>query len=250
MKLNCLIVDDEELAQRVVEKYLNDVPELNLVKKCNNAIEAVSALRESEIDLVFLDINMPKISGLSFLRNLNNPPMVIITTAYREYALDGFELNVIDYLKKPFSFDRFYAALNKAIDKKQLWDKNTEKQSKPQTTPLLVDSSQEQFLFVKSEKITYKVDYQDIVYIESVGDYVKIITPQQVILSYQSLKQLETILSPRFFPRVHKSYIIAVAKISSIEGNTIKIGNTEIPIGRNYRPDFMSLIDSFSKKRE
>ena len=117
MKLNCLIVDDEELAQRVVEKYVGDVSSLNLIKKCNNAVEAMEAIHENNIDLLFLDINMPKISGLNFLRGLKNPPMVIITTAYREYALEGYELDVIDYLKKPFSFERFFNAVNKAISK-------------------------------------------------------------------------------------------------------------------------------------
>jgi len=242
MKLNCLIVDDEELAQRVVEKYVADVSSLNLIKKCNNALEAMEAMQEQSVDLLFLDINMPKISGLNFLRGLKNPPMVIITTAYREYALEGFELDVIDYLKKPFSFERFFNAVNKAIDKAKSQKPNTESfVLKPETRQQIDES----FIFVKSEKITYKVDYKDILYIESVGDYIKIITPEKVVITYQTLKHMEDLLPQKHFPRVHKSFIISVSKINNIEGNMIKIGDTTIPIGRTYKNDFMELINSF-----
>ena len=243
MKLNCLIVDDEELAQRVVEKYVADVSSLNLVKKCNNAIEAMEAMQEQNIDLLFLDINMPKISGLNFLRGLKNPPMVIITTAYREYALEGFELDVIDYLKKPFSFERFFTAVNKAIDKAKAHKPHIESFV---LNPEIRQQIDESFIFIKSEKITYKVDYKDILHIESVGDYIKIITREKVIIAYQSLKQMESLLPERHFPRVHKSFMVSISKINSIEGNMIKIGDMTIPIGRTYRNDFMEIVNSFS----
>ncbi len=245
MKLNCLIVDDEELAQRVVEKYVADVSSLNLIKKCNNAIEAMEAMQEHNIDLLFLDINMPKISGLNFLRGLKNPPMVIITTAYREYALEGFELNVIDYLKKPFSFERFFNAINKAIEKAKLQQPNPENfVLKPEVRQQIDES----FIFIKSEKVTYKVDYKDILHIESIGDYIKIITNEKVIIAYQSLKQMENILPAKYFPRVHKSFMVSISKINSIEGNMIKIGKITIPIGRTYRNDFMEIVNSFSNQ--
>ncbi len=243
MKLKCLIVDDEELAQRVVEKYIADIEELEVVKKCGSAMEAGTALRYQNIDLIFLDINMPKISGLSFLQSLKNPPMVIITTAYREYALEGFELDVIDYLKKPFSFERFYSAVNKAISKFQLMENS---HGKYLLQPEIRQQIDESFIFIKTDKVTWKVDYKEILYIESEGDYVKIITAEKVLIAHQSLKQLETILPERYFPRVHKSFIVAVSKISSIEGNMIKIGKTVIPLGRNYRTLFLKLIDGFS----
>jgi len=243
MIINCLIVDDEELAQRVVEKYISDIPELNLVAKCDNAMEASSALRANEIDLIFLDINMPKISGLNFLRGLKNPPMVIITTAYREYAVEGFELDVVDYLNKPFSFDRFFTAVNKVIDKMQLQE---HKQDNYILQPEIRQQIEESFIFIKSDKITYKIDYKDVLYIESVGDYVKIITSQKVYMAYQSLKHLESILSNKHFPRIHKSFIVAIAKINSIEGNMIKINDNTIPIGRSYKANFLKIVDSFS----
>jgi len=242
MKLNCIIVDDEELAQRVVEKYVADVNKLNLIAKCNHAMDAMDVLRESAIDLIFLYINMPKISGLSFLRTLKNAPMVIITTAYRDYALEGFELDVIDYLKKPFSFERFLQAVNKAFDRVKVQEPQ---QIQPVQQPEAKSVMDESFIFIKSDKITYKIDYKDILYIESVGDYIKVITETKAILAYQSLKQLETMLPEKYFPRVHKSFMISVAKITSIEGNTIKIGTTEIPIGRSYRENFNKLIEGF-----
>lgn len=241
MKINCLIVDDEELAQRVVERYINDIVSLNLVKKCNNALEAMEVLQDQSIDLLFLDINMPKISGLSFLRNLKNPPMVIITTAYREYALEGFELDVIDYLKKPFSFERFFNAVNKVIDKTKLQEKKQTKILKSEINQQIEKS----FIFIKSEKITYKIDYKDIQFIETVGDYIKIITQEKVVMAYHSLKYMEDILPEKDFPRVHKSFIISISKIKNIEGNMIRIGTATIPIGRTYRKNFMDLIDSF-----
>lgn len=243
MKINCLIVDDEELAQRLVEKYVADIPELNLIAKCDNAMEASSALRQNDIDLIFLDINMPKISGLNFLKGLKNPPMVIIATAYREYAVEGFELDVVDYLNKPFSFDRFFRAVNKVIDKMQL---QKSKHDNYILQPEIRRQIDESFIFIKSDKITYKIDYKDILYIESVGDYVKIITAEKVTMAYQSLKHLETLLPSKYFPRVHKSFMVSVSKINSIEGNMIKIGETVVPIGRSYKLNFTNIIESFS----
>lgn len=245
MNLNCLIVDDEELAQRVVEKYVKEIDALHLVGKCKNAMETMKVLHNEKIDLMFLDINMPKISGLSFLRNLKNPPMVIITTAYREYALEGYELDVVDYLKKPFSFERFFVAVNKALEKAHQTKKGADNFV---LRPDMRQQIDESFIFIKSEKVTYRIDYRDILYIESVGDYVKIITNEKVIMAYQSLKYLESVLPDNFFPRVHKSFIVSISKINSIEGNMIKIGDTTIPIGRSYKSDFTDLINVFCIK--
>lgn len=242
MKIKCLIVDDETLAQKVVEKYATDIPALEVVGKAKNAMQALDILHSTEVDLMFLDINMPKLSGLSFLKTLKNPPLVIITTAYREYAYEGFELDVVDYLKKPFSFERFLMAINKVQEKMKplakasnyILDEPSRKQ---------IDES---FIFLKSEKKTYKIDLKDILFIESVGDYIKVHTPDKVILSYQTLKKLEGMLSNTHFPRVHKSYIVSISKINSFEGNQIKIYDQIIPIGRNYKQNFNDLVNLFS----
>jgi two-component system, LytTR family, response regulator len=240
--IKCLIVDDEVLAQQVIEKYLSEMPDLEIVGKCKSAMEAMQIIHNTNVDLMFLDINMPKMSGMSFLKTLKNPPLAIMTTAYREYALESFELDVVDYLHKPFSFERFFAAVNKAVNRMQ--------------SPTVVqdyvipqdqrDQINESFIFVKSDKVTYKVNFKDIYFIESVGDYVKIFTKDKVIITYQSLKNLESILPPRHFPRVHKSFIVAISQINSIRGNEILIKEFNIPIGRNFRQAFFDLVQQFS----
>lgn len=239
MVWKCVIVDDEPPAQRVIERFLNDIPSTSIVAKCRNAFEANEVLMKLEVDIIFLDINMPKMSGLSFLKTLRKPPAVIITTAYREYALEGYELDVVDYLKKPFSFERFFRAVNKAIDKL------TVRPTISNANEIQVNEPQQSFIFVKEDKITYKVDVNDILYIESVGDYNKIYTLQRVYLTYQTLKKLQELLPHEQFPRVHKSYIIALNKVDNIIGNQVKINNEAIPVGQTYRKAFFNLVDKF-----
>jgi DNA-binding LytR/AlgR family response regulator len=217
------------------------MPGLKLEAKCSNAFEAMEALQNKSIDLMFLDINMPKMTGLSFLQTLKSPPMAIITTAYREYAMEGFELDVIDYLKKPIPFERFVKAVNKAMERRAT-----------ATTPSFVinESGRQQldesFIFIKDDKITYRIDLKDIYYIEAVGDYAKIITSKKTYVTCQTMKKMETLLPSNRFPRVHKSYIISVSKINSMEGNILNINNTQIPIGQTYRKAFFELIDSLN----
>jgi len=237
-RLNCLIVDDEPPAQRIVEKYIADIPFLTVTGKCKNAIEAADLLRRQKTDLIFLDINMPKLSGLDFLRTLQNPPMVIITTAYREYALEGFELNVVDYLKKPFSFDRFFTAVNKATSRLTV----ASKQSPPSASPSDVMSG---FFFIRKDKATYKVFLDDILYIESIGDYLKIHTTNHMHTVYQTLKKMSRRLPDHQFCRVHKSFIIPIKKIDSILGNIIKIDSHVIPIGSTYKKEFNEALSQF-----
>lgn len=243
MELKCIIVDDEPPAQRVLEKYIADMPNLKLEAKCNDAFEAMEILHTKAIDLIFLDINMPKMSGLSFLQTLKNPPIVIITTAYREYAMDGFDLDVLDYLKKPISFERFVKGVNRAFDRYS-------PPSVPQSAYIINETGRQQldesFIFVKDDKVTYRVDLKDIFYIEAVGDYAKIITPQKVYLTCQTMKRFEACLPSNRFVRVHKSFIISVSKINSIEGNLLSIGSTHIPIGATYRKAFFDLIDALN----
>jgi DNA-binding LytR/AlgR family response regulator len=235
MKMKCLIIDDEPLAQRVVEKYAEEIPSLEIVKKCSNALDALEILEEQRIDLVFLDINMPKLSGLEFLRSLKHPPMVIITTAYAEFAIQGYELNVLDFLMKPFSMERFLKAVQKA-----------EKLIRPQSHQAMKRApsgeAEDQFIFVKSSKKTYRISLNDILYIEALGDYVKIFTTDRMIVSYQSMKNLEAILSPKQFPRIHKSFIVSLARIDMIEGNQVRLKDRYIPIGTNFKAEFEKLI--------
>jgi DNA-binding LytR/AlgR family response regulator len=237
MKIRCLIVDDEPLAQRVLEKYITDVPYLELAGKCGNAMEAMEVLREKQTDLIFLDINMPKLSGMDFLKTQKNVPLIVITTAYPEYALEGYELSVLDYLLKPIPFDRFLRAAEKAEEallSRQL----------RAAQPAQARKEGDPFIFIKSSKKTYKVNLNNILYIEALGDYVKVFTTDKMIVTYQSLKNIETLLPAKTFPRIHKSYIISLPKVELIEGNQVKIRDRMIPIGTNYKADFEKLIVS------
>lgn len=240
MKIKCLIIDDEALARQVVRKYLEDLHEYEIIKECKNALEAMECLNNEDIDLIFLDINMPKLSGLNFLKTINNPPAVIITTAYREYALEGYELNVVDYLSKPFAFDRFLRALNKAKDRINSTNKITN------DLPKATESKTSDFIFIKADKKTHKLSFKEIIYIEALGDYIKIHTSNNTIVTYMSLKKMEQILPYSLFPRIHKSYIISLEKLISIEGNMVDIANEKITIGASYRKDFFNLIKSLS----
>ena len=235
MKINALIVDDEPLAQNVIKQYANKLPDLDIIGSCNDAICAHSFLLENSVDLMFLDINMPKLSGISFLKNLKNPPVVIFTTAYSEYALEGFELNALDYLKKPFSFERFCKAYYRAEELIKL----------KQPLPSKRDEISEDFLFIKSDKKTIKVKFSDITYIEGLGDYIKIHLTDNKLVTNLSMKKIFGLLPTNQFYRIHKSFIIALDKIDSIQGNMAIIGNIKLPVGNSYRQDFMQLIKGY-----
>jgi DNA-binding LytR/AlgR family response regulator len=237
MKIRCLIIDDEPLAQRVIERYIENLPFLEISGKCNSAVEAIDFLHKKEVDLMFLDINMPKLTGIDFLRTLKNPPLVIITTAYAEYAIQGYELDVVDYLMKPFAFDRFYKAIQKA-------EEMLKGREIVHHEPKEGDKQEENYIFIKSSKKTFKVNLDQILYIEALGDYVKIFTTDKMIVSYQSLKNIETLLPAKQFPRIHKSFIIALSRIDMIEGNQVKVKDRLIPVGTNYKAEFEKLIRS------
>jgi DNA-binding LytR/AlgR family response regulator len=238
MKLKCLIIDDEDLARGVVETYLKDIDFLETVASCCNAIEALSYLNSNSIDILFLDINMPKLDGLSFLKTLKFPPKVIITTAYREFAVEGFELDVVDYLCKPFSFERFLVAVNKTVNR----IKSDLVHTADQKLQIREEKPSDQFIFVKADKKTYRVDFDNILFIEAVGDYIKIITTEKSLLIYMNLKDIEKMLPSNLFQRVHRSFLVSILKIDSIEGNRIKIKNGIIPIGRSYREGFLKIL--------
>jgi DNA-binding LytR/AlgR family response regulator len=237
MTIKCLIIDDEPLAQRVIQRYAENIPFLEIVQKCNSALEAIDVLHNREVDLLFLDINMPRLNGMDFLKTLKNPPLVIVTTAYAEFAIQGYELDVVDYLMKPFAFDRFYKAIQKAEELIKGKDQRNIEPREP-------EKQDDTFIFIKSSKKTYKVNLDEILYIEALGDYVKIYTSDKMIISYQSLKNIETLLPSGSFPRIHKSFIIALSRIDLIEGNHVKIKDRLIPIGTNFKAEFEKLIKS------
>lgn len=236
MEIKALIIDDEPLAQNIIQQYAQKLPNLTIIGTCSDAICAHNFIRDNEVDLMFLDINMPKLSGISFLKNLKNPPLVIFTTAYSEYALEGFELNAIDYLKKPFSFERFCRAFYRAEELHLL------KQNSKSTS---IEHGDHEFLFVKSDKKTVKVKFSDIYYIEGLGDYIKLHLADNKIVTNLSMKKIISLLPEKIFYRIHKSFIISLDKIEAVEGNMIKMKNIKLPIGNSYRQDFMAFIKNY-----
>ncbi|MBC8046154.1 MAG: response regulator transcription factor [Fimbriimonadaceae bacterium] len=231
-KIKCLIVDDEPLAQQVIETYIVKLNTLELVKKCNNAMEAFEALQQHTIDVMFLDVQMPVITGIEFLRSLKNTPHIILTTAYPNFALEGFELNVTDYLLKPISFERFLKAVNKV----------TEKISAQNYSATAEPNNQPDYLFVKENSKLVRINFSDIDHIECMKDYAKIFTKQRMIVTHHTMKKFEEVLPSEIFIRVHKSYIVAMPSILSIYGNMIETPKTKIPIGANYKDELMKVI--------
>ncbi len=231
MKIKCLVVDDEQLARTLLENFIGKVPQLELLGKCKNAIEALDQLAHQTIDLIFLDIQMPDLTGVDMLKGIKKKPLVIFTTAYSEYAVEGFELDAIDYLLKPFSFDRFVQAVNKARDYLQL------KEAAIQKLP-----AEDGFLVVNADHKLYKIPHADIEYIEGLREYVSIFTPEKRIIALLSLKSLEESLPSQHFLRVHKSYIVPIKKIKTMEGNQVEIGKKMIPIGRSYREEVLKVV--------
>ena len=235
--IRCLIIDDEAPARRVVAKYLSDLSGYEIAAECKNAFEAMEAIKEHQPQLIFLDINMPKLSGLKMLESLKNPPLVIITTAYREYAVEGFEMDVVDYLHKPFSQPRFIKALNKV-------DERLAQKSNDNAPGVIRGKSEPGFIFLKHEGEVIRIEVKDIDYVEAVGDYVQVVTTTRKFLSNLSMKKTMVLLEESHFYRVHKSYIINVNKINSISGNMIFLRSKSIPIGGNYRAGFMKVVKS------
>jgi DNA-binding LytR/AlgR family response regulator len=237
--MKCLAIDDEPLALNIVKEFSSKIEFINLVAICTNPIEAIRIINQQEIDLIFLDIQMPNITGLEFIRSLKNPPLVIFTTAYPNYALDGFELNATDYLVKPFSFERFLRSVNKAYEIVSL-----KKNKVPRDGNSVENSSPEKYLMIKVEYSTVRVDLAQILYIEGLKDYIKIYTGKKPLLTKSTMKNIEEKLPSDQFIRVHKSFIVALTKIESIENNRIIIGEKYIPIGNQYKSGFYSILDS------
>lgn len=236
--MNVLIVDDEPLALDVLETYISQLPDLNLVGRCTNAIDANEFLKKNEVDLMFLDIQMPQLTGIDFVKSLANPPMVVFTTAYSNYAIQGFELNVLDYLLKPISLDRFMKAVNKATEQYEMMQNDG--------TAWLGDENAE-FFFVKADKKLVKVNFSDIVYIEGLKDYVIIRQNHGRVITLQTMKSLDEKLPSHLFRRIHRSYIVALEKITAIEGNMVEVIEKDkpklIPIGKLYRDQLLKIIE-------
>ncbi|MCR8561199.1 LytTR family DNA-binding domain-containing protein [Mucilaginibacter sp. BJC16-A38] len=228
MNINCIVVDDEPIARDILKNYIEQVPYLTLVASCEDAFEAMRVLNANDIDLIILDINMPRLTGFEMLRSLKKYPAVIITSAYPEYALEGFELSVTDYLLKPFSFPRFVQATEKAVGKTS------------ETAPTA--KQEELFLMVKSDKKLTKIFFDDISYIEAYGNYIFIYTGQERVMSKQTLTQFELQLPASKFARIHKSYIASLKAIKYLEGNEVSIAGKKLPVGKVYRDSLMSKL--------
>jgi DNA-binding LytR/AlgR family response regulator len=229
MNIRCLIVDDEPPAVRLVSSYIQMVPGLEIAAACNSAIDAFKIIREQKIDLIFLDIKMPRMTGTEFLRSIPNPPKVIFITAYREYAVDGYELDIVDYLLKPVSFTRFMKAVAKAT-------KLISIETTPVIPPAAEKKASEAFLYFKIDREMVKVMLHEILFIESRKEYVKFyLQTGKTLLVKQSITSLEKLLSPHKFIRVHRSYIATINKIASFTTTHVKIGDQKIPIGRLYK---------------
>lgn len=235
-KIKCIIVDDEVLARKLLETYLHQMPNLELVAMCKNPMEAAAILQEEKIDLMFLDIQMPQITGISFLKGLPEKPYVIFTTAYEKYALEGYVLDVVDYLLKPFSFERFFQAVSKVSVRLEM-AKNV-----VADTAKSIEKTQKDYILVKSEHRIHRIKFKDIDYIQSMQAYVSFYGNGDRIMSLNTMKNLEAELPENQFIRIHKSYIVAIDKIEMLEGNQVVIGKNKLPIGASYREMVLSKI--------
>jgi len=223
IQLQCLVIDDEPLAQNIIENYLFNFSFIKLMAKCDNALIALEWIKREKIDLIFLDVSMPFISGIDFIKTLKDPPAVILTTAHKEFAVESYELNVTDYLLKPISFERFLKAINKL---------NVHVRDMPRSA--IRDANEESFIYVKSEKQNVKISLKDILFIESLKDYIKIHTNSKTIITQVAISAIEQRL-PENFLRVHRSFIVAKDKITAFTQHDLEIGKLQIPIGRNYK---------------
>ena len=238
MKIKCIVIDDEALARKYLKEYILKVPFMEFVGDFNSPLKAYDILERGEVDLMFLDIQMPDITGLDFLKSLNRKPFVILTTAYKEYALEGYELDISDYLLKPFSFDRFLKAVNK-VNNQML---NKEKRAEPGSTYNQTDFH-EDYIIIRADRKYYKVNYDDLIFVEGQKAYVTFHSEgKKNVTALASLRELEEKLPEKKFIRIHKSYIVSVKKIDSLEGNMIEIAGEKLPVGKSFKPKVAELF--------
>ena len=238
MSYRCLIVDDESLALRLMEDHVSKVPGLEIVGKCRHALEALQVLQREEIDILFLDIQMPDLTGVELIKILKHKPAIILTTAYAEYALEGYQLEVVDYILKPIALDRFLQAVRKA----QEWvDLRKQAPSVPQTT-------KPDHFFVKSDYKQVRINYADVTYVEGLREYVSIYAGGKRIVTLETMKNMEQLLPSDLFMRVHKSYIVNTSRIKSINGNQIELGEIKIPLGKVFRTQVLGRLGIISSE--
>ena len=231
----CIIIDDEPIAIRVIKKHLSVFTDFNVVAECSNALEAMSILSKEKIDLLFCDIQMPQITGVDFIRSLPHPPNVIFTTAYRDYAIEAFELNVVDYLLKPVSFERFAKAINNFLEWEALQNQHFKKDGNQ-------SKIQPEFLFLKADKKHYKIDLTDIFYIESLGDYIIVFTSTKKIVTNERIGSLAANLPQDEFLQIHRSFIVSIQKIESVGPGFVEIKGRKLPIGRSFKNGLNKLL--------
>ena len=234
MHYKCLIVDDESLALRLMEDHVSKVPGLELVGKCQHALQALHILQQEHIDILFLDIQMPDLTGIELVKILKNKPAVVFTTAYAEYALEGYQLDVVDYLVKPIALDRFLQAVRKAqewVDLRRLQTKDKE-----------ILPSKADYFFVKSDYKQVRINYSDVTHVEGLREYVSIYAAGKRIITLETMKNMESQLPADMFMRVHKSYIVNISRIKAINGNLIELGDIKIPLGKMYRAQVMESL--------
>src|SRR5690242_3981680 len=235
--IRCLIVDDEPPAREIIRRYVQEIPTLQLMGECANAIQVLTILQQQPIDLLFLDIRMPQLNGTDFIKTLQHPPKVIFTTAFSEYALEGYELDVVDYLMKPIRFDRFLKAVNKAFPLN-----NASPVLKPVVTGVVEEKKNESFVYFRADRKMVKVMLDDILYIESMKDYIKVHTLQGIIITKQSISSVEAMLPEKLFVRTHRSFIVSINKIKSFTNELVEIDKTDIPIGKLFRNGVMKVF--------
>jgi len=233
--VHCIIVDDEPMAREVLENHLQKLDSIKIIDTCKNAIDAFNIINSNKIDLIFLDINMPEISGLSFAKSINKNIKIIFTTAYREYAIDGFNLQAVDYLLKPISFDRLLQAINKYLEENIPINSNIKEE-------LILEKSD--FIFVRSDRKMVKINFSDIYYIESLGDYLKIHLHDKIIVTRETITSIEAKLPKNEFLRIHRSFIVSIQKIESFTNEFIEINKKAIPISRNYKNAVIERLDN------
>jgi two-component system, LytTR family, response regulator len=235
-RYTCIIIEDEPLAAEILQEYIADIPFLNLKNTYKDALRALEDMRSNEIDLIFLDINLPKLKGFDFIQTLKNPPHIIITTAYHEYALQGYELNIVDYLLKPIEFSRFLKAVNKLKMLNSL---------KSYSSSVFIPQGSS-YMFVNTAKKKVKLHFEDILYIESLKEYIKIYTSDKVIVTKYQLGQIEEHLPKGDFLRIHRSFIVSKEKIEAFTSSEIEVGNKQLPIGRSYKELVNNLLQGIS----
>ncbi len=233
--IHCIIVDDEPIAREILENHLQKIDAIKIIGSCKNAIEAFNIINSNKVDLIFLDINMPEISGLSFARSINKNIKIIFTTAYREYAVDGFDLKAVDYLLKPISFERLLQAVNKYLNE-NITVKTDGKDD------LTHDKSD--FIFVRSDRKMIKINFSEVNYIESLGDYLKIHIPEKTIVTRETITSIEAKLPKNSFLRIHRSFIVSINKIESFTNEFVEINKKAIPISRSYKKEVLSRLEN------